>query len=90
MRRWCKFSVNSTSEGARAGNRQRLIRTNRKALRGFCQANANQSPLFATEQVLGDTKIALFAKGGVTRRFEPGSPFDISLMVEMIVHRRVD
>lgn len=32
----------------------------------WCQANANQSPLFADEQVPGDKKVAPFAKRGVT------------------------
>ncbi len=31
-----------------------------------CQANANSSPLFAHEQVLGNEKVAPLAKRGVT------------------------
>jgi len=31
----------------------------------WCQSNANPSPLFADDQVLGDKKFAPFAKGDV-------------------------
>jgi len=51
-----------------------------------CQSNANQSPLFANKQMLGDEKVAPFAKSGVTHCFEPSPPIDISLMIEVIVH----
>lgn len=36
----------------------------------WCQANANSSPLFAHEQVLGNEKVAPFAKSGVPVGFE--------------------
>ena len=51
-----------------------------------CQSNANQSPFFAGQQVLGDKKVAPLAKRDVSHCFEPGSPFDVSLMIEVIVH----
>jgi hypothetical protein len=51
-----------------------------------CQSNANQSPLFANEQVLGDEKIAPLAKGGVAFLFEADSRVDVPFEVEVIVH----
>jgi hypothetical protein len=36
--------------------------------------------------MLGDEKVAPFAKSGVTHCFEPSPPIDISLMIEVIVH----
>jgi hypothetical protein len=51
-----------------------------------CQANANQSPIFANEQVLGDEKVAPFAKSGVAFLFEPNSGVDVPFEVEVIVH----
>jgi len=53
---------------------------------GWCQSNANQSPVFANEQVLGDEKVAPLAKRGVTHCFEPSPSIDISLMIEVIVY----
>jgi hypothetical protein len=51
-----------------------------------CQANANQSLLFADEQVLGDEKVAPLAKSGVAFLFGLGSrvyvPFEESLTLE--------
>jgi hypothetical protein len=52
-----------------------------------CQTNANQSPLFANEQVLGDEKVAPLAKRGFSHRLEPGLSIDLSLMVEVVAHR---
>ena len=53
---------------------------------GCCQSNANQSPLFAGQQVLGSDKVASLEKGGVSELFKSGSGLDIALMIEMIVH----
>jgi len=52
----------------------------------WCQSNANPSPLFANEQVLGDEKVAPFAKRGVAFLFEPYSGLDVPFEVEVIVH----
>ena len=57
-----------------------------KGAGGFCQSNANPSPLFANEQVLGDEKVAPFAKRGVAFLFEPNSCVDVPFEVEVIVH----
>jgi hypothetical protein len=54
------------------------------------QANANPSPLFADEQVLGDEKVAPLAKGGVAFLFESNSGVDMPFEVEVIVYRRMD
>ena len=54
-----------------------------------CQSNANPSPLFAGQQVLHNEKFAPFAKGGVSQRFKSGPPLDVSLVIEMIVYRRM-
>jgi hypothetical protein len=51
-----------------------------------CQANANQSPFFADEQVLCDEKVAPLAKRGVSFLFEPSSGVDVPFEVEVIVH----
>ena len=51
-----------------------------------CQANANQSLLFATQQVLGDEKVAPLAKGSVAFLFESDSGVDVPFEVEVIVH----
>ena len=51
-----------------------------------CQSNANQSPLFANEQVLGDEKVAPLAKSGVAFLFESNSGVDVPFEVEVIVH----
>ena len=51
-----------------------------------CQSNANQSPQFADEQVLGDEKVAPFANRGVSFLFEPDSGVDVPFEVEVIVH----
>ena len=52
----------------------------------WCQSNANQSPLFADEQVQGDEKVAPLAKSGVPFLFEPYSGVDVPFEVEVIVH----
>ncbi|KJS39559.1 MAG: hypothetical protein VR74_01645 [Hyphomonas sp. BRH_c22] len=51
-----------------------------------CQSNANQSPLFADEQVLGDENVAPLAKRGVSFLFELDSGVDVPFEVEVIVH----
>ena len=48
--------------------------------------SANQSPLFANELVLGDEKVAPFAKSGVTFLFKSNSGVDVPFEVEVIVH----
>jgi hypothetical protein len=53
---------------------------------GCCQANANQSLLFATQQVLGDEKVAPLAKSDVAFLLEPDSCVDVPFEVEVIVH----
>jgi len=50
-----------------------------------CQADANQSPLFANDEVLGDEKVAPLAKGGVAFLFEANSRVDVPFEVEVIV-----
>ena len=55
-------------------------------LRWCCQSNANQSPLLANEQVLGDEKVAPFAKSGVSFLFEPNSGVNVPFEFEVIVH----
>jgi hypothetical protein len=60
--------------------------TAREATDGWCQANASPSPIFADEQVLGDKKVAPFAKSGVSFLFEPDSGVDVLFEVEVIVH----
>jgi hypothetical protein len=52
----------------------------------WCKANANPSPIFADEQVLGDEKVAPLAKRGVSFLFEPYSGVDVPFEVEEIVH----
>ena len=58
----------------------------RLELERCCQSNANQSPLFANKQVLGDEKVAPLAKSGVSFLFEPCSGVDVPFEVEVIVH----
>ena len=53
---------------------------------GWCQANANQSPLLADEHVLGDEKVAPLAKGGVAFLFESNSGVDVPFEIKVIVH----
>ena len=55
-------------------------------MRWCCQSNANPSPIFADEQVLGDEKVAPLAKRGVSFLFEPDSGVDVPFEVEVIVH----
>jgi hypothetical protein len=62
------------------------FRQSRKAGWQCCQANANQSPSFADQQVLCDEKVAPFAKSGVAFLFEPYSGVDVPIEVEVIVH----
>ena len=40
--------------------------------------------------MLGDVKVAPFAKGGVAFLFESNSGVDMLFEVEVIVHRRMD
>ena len=56
------------------------------SLEGGCQTNANQSQLFANEEVLGGEKVAPLTKGGVTHCLEPVPSIDIPLKTEVIVH----
>ena len=71
------------------------VRTRRSYSRAFklqvlaercCQSNANPSPFFANEQVLGDEKVAPLAKGGVAFLFEANSWVDVPFEVKVIVH----
>lgn len=41
------------------------------------------------EQVSGEKKVASFTKRSVTWRFKPSPPFDISLVIVTVVHRRM-
>jgi hypothetical protein len=58
----------------------------RQFVKGWCQTNSNQSPLFANEHVLGDEKVPPFAKRGVSFLFEPDSGVDVPFEVKVIVH----
>ena len=53
---------------------------------GCCQADANQSPQFAVQRVLGDEKVPPLAKGGIAFLFESNSGFDVPFEVEVTVH----
>jgi hypothetical protein len=55
-------------------------------LRKCCQAIANPSPIFADEQVLGDKKVAAFAKNGVAFLFEADFRVDVPFQIEVIVY----
>ena len=50
------------------------------------QPNANRSPLYANEQVLGDEQVVAFAKGSVSILFKPNSGVYMPSEVEVIVH----
>ena len=52
----------------------------------WCQANANRSPLFPNEQVLGDKKVAPFAKSGVAFLFKLNSGVYMPFEIEVVVH----
>lgn len=71
-------SEDDGSELCRARRRCHAI-IDRVSSQGCCQANANQSPLFAREQVLGNEKIAPFAKCGVPVSFEGCSRVEMPL-----------
>jgi hypothetical protein len=52
----------------------------------WCQANANQSPIFADGKVLGDEKVAPFAKSSVAFLFKSNSGVYMPFEIEVIVH----
>lgn len=56
---------------------------------GWCQSDANQSPLVAGQQVLADEKVAPFAKRGVSFLFKPNSGVYVPFEIEVIVHLRL-
>jgi hypothetical protein len=50
------------------------------------QANANQSPQFAVQRVLGDEKVPPLTKSGVSFLLESNSGIDVPFKIEVIVH----
>ncbi|MBY9068205.1 transposase [Hyphomonas sp. WL0036] len=54
---------------------------------GWCQTNANQSPIFARERTSGNKKFPPFAKRGVASDFKVCPRVKMPFEIEMVVYR---